>query len=437
MRALAIAIVMVALIGGASHAEDRINAVIGDVAGGRGEQTRIRAHLTYVLRLLRTVPATAPRRAALDELERYIARGEFPRRTNDPYDGRRPRFIDDRGVHCAVGHLIASMGEPQLARQINAAHEYDYVREIDDPALVDWAARTGFTLDELAMIQPTYGEMPIDASRASYFVEHSKDSGTVKCARKYPPLAKVSLHLRGKDDRFTATTESKDPFARCLVEYFAKIDDHRDGRGRQVPIEQFDRDVTLELTPIATLFEKAIDYADVAHHCAPRPGPIAREAVIEIASGKEALTIKVTTTPSNAEIEECVVKDLMKRYADQFGPGVWSLHSTRTRPVPIKFSDEQLRKSLEYAGPQYMKDCAPAGLGRKLTITASAKIGDVDLAIALDGGDAPFKICVRDKLSKYLKTAYGGYRIKPDDTAEPYFRVDATVRVTVTVEAER
>lgn len=125
------------------------------------------------------------REAALDELERYIARGEFPRRTDDTFAGRRPRFIDDRGVHCAVGHLIAASGEAELARAINATHEYDYVRDIDEPALVAWAKRAGFTLDELAMIQPTYGEMPIDAHRAQELIERARSRALV-CTRRLP-----------------------------------------------------------------------------------------------------------------------------------------------------------------------------------------------------------------------------------------------------------
>src|SRR4051812_44805745 len=78
------------------------------------EQARIRGHLTAVhdLLVLRetstlTTAQRTRRAAALADLARYAARGEFPRRTGDRYIGIRPRFIDDRGVHCAVGRLIA------------------------------------------------------------------------------------------------------------------------------------------------------------------------------------------------------------------------------------------------------------------------------------------------------------------------------------------
>src|SRR5688500_1415253 len=83
---------------------------------------RIRDHLREALAYVeaRDVSALsasqrAARAASVAALERYIERGEFPRRTGDPYGERRPRFIDDRGVHCAVGFLIAESGAPELA----------------------------------------------------------------------------------------------------------------------------------------------------------------------------------------------------------------------------------------------------------------------------------------------------------------------------------
>jgi hypothetical protein len=430
MRTLAIALVMLAWLGGSTHAEDRINAVIGDVAGGHDEQSRIRSHLTYVLEHLRAKPGRA---ASLDALERYIARGEFPRRTDDAFSGRRPRFIDDRGVHCAVGYLIAASGEPELARTINAKHEYDYVREIDEPALVDWAERAGFTLDELAMIQPTYGELSIDAGRARQLIERAQPTITVACARKHKPLANVTLRLRGKDDRFTAAAEGGGAFARCFAEHATKIDDKKDGRGRQVWIETFESTVTIALDPPAKLFAQQMDHIVVSPDCSPRPGALAREATIEITSNQKALTVKVTTSPSNAEVETCLVKQLVW-YFGQFGAGNWTLHGQRTRSIPTRITDERFKHSIEYAGRDYAKRCAPAGLGQKLTITASARVDDPNFTIALDAGDATFKSCVSDLLLKYLRNVYSGLRTKPDGSLEPYFRIDANVHTRVTVE---
>src|SRR5688500_767163 len=160
MRTLLVALLLLAA---APATADPINAVIGDVSWTHGdpdragEATRIATHLRYVANRLRMRDGGALRATLLDALDEYIARGEFPRRTDDPYAGRRPRFIDDRGVHCAVGYLIARSGHAELARSIDAEHEYAHVAEIDSPALHAWASAHGFTLAELAMIQPGYG----------------------------------------------------------------------------------------------------------------------------------------------------------------------------------------------------------------------------------------------------------------------------------------
>src|SRR5689334_2209251 len=144
---------------------DPINTVIGDASWTAprppaSEVERIQVHLRYVDHVLRArhVVHQAERDAALTSLERYIARGEFPRRTDDAYEGRRPRFIDDRGVHCAVGELIWTSGDPALALAIDRDYEYAYVRDMHSAALVDWADAHGFTIDELATIQPGYTE---------------------------------------------------------------------------------------------------------------------------------------------------------------------------------------------------------------------------------------------------------------------------------------
>ena len=108
-------------------AADPMNAVIGDrgvPVDTTDETSRIRSHLSFVLHALREAHVDlgearrARRAAALGELERYIARGVFPRRMNDAYGERRPRFIDDRGVHCAVADLVAASGAAELARTI-------------------------------------------------------------------------------------------------------------------------------------------------------------------------------------------------------------------------------------------------------------------------------------------------------------------------------
>jgi hypothetical protein len=106
-------------------------------------------------------PRLAARRAHFIEvLSGYRARGEFPQ--NDRYADRLVTiFVDDRGVHCAMGYLMAEDGRADLVAAIRAAKNTGTVWELAaDPTLGPeigaWLATTGLTLFEAARIQPTY-----------------------------------------------------------------------------------------------------------------------------------------------------------------------------------------------------------------------------------------------------------------------------------------
>lgn len=147
-----------------------VNAIVGDagfVAAEHRDPTpedaevaRIRAHLAYVVASLRQTHAPlspallAEREGLLDVLAAYAARGEFP--VNHVYPGRRPVFIDPDGTLCAVGALVAHASGRAAAEAIAARHRYDYVLDMHDSSIDAWAAEHGFTLRELAMIQPSY-----------------------------------------------------------------------------------------------------------------------------------------------------------------------------------------------------------------------------------------------------------------------------------------
>jgi hypothetical protein len=143
------------------------------------EQERVRTHLAFVeqhLQMLPTDHLTQAQRAArarhLARLREYWVAGRFPRNDGHP-DARRPTFIDDTGAICAVGYLI----EQELGRAVLAdiaAHEkYDFIAQIDDPALHAWQPTSGLTMTELAMIQPSYHwEEPIEPPRRPYPPPH-------------------------------------------------------------------------------------------------------------------------------------------------------------------------------------------------------------------------------------------------------------------------
>jgi hypothetical protein len=125
------------------------------------EHAWIRLHLQLVEQTLRNrgVPHLNPqqasnRRKCLDELRGYWRAGNFP--VNERYAYRTPIFIDDRDNFCAVGYLVKASGFEQVSRKIAATTNLAYVKDMHYPELNSWAADHGFTVDELAWIQPAY-----------------------------------------------------------------------------------------------------------------------------------------------------------------------------------------------------------------------------------------------------------------------------------------
>lgn len=125
------------------------------------EAARIAEHLRRVAeRLAARTPMSVDegpcqrRRALIDTLVAYADRGRFPR--NHAVPGRTPVFIDERGVACAVGQLMVSSGHAALAERIHQEMNLAYIHSIGLPEVAFWAKDHGFTIDELAWIQPTY-----------------------------------------------------------------------------------------------------------------------------------------------------------------------------------------------------------------------------------------------------------------------------------------
>lgn len=126
------------------------------------DRLRIQQHLSQVEQRLRAAPVAAltpsaqlARARSLDELHRYWQAGVFPRNSRHP-EQRRPYFIDDEGRACAVGALIQRSGHQALARRIDETFHNDYVPDMNDAELLAWAGAHGFSVAELALIQPEY-----------------------------------------------------------------------------------------------------------------------------------------------------------------------------------------------------------------------------------------------------------------------------------------
>lgn len=126
------------------------------------DRWRIQRHLARVERYLRLkdtshlVPSQrALREQSLDALHGYWMAGVFPRNANHPGE-LRPYFIDEGDRACAVAFLLQAAGDGELARAVDRGFHNAYVQEMNDPRLAIWAARAGFEVSDLALIQPAY-----------------------------------------------------------------------------------------------------------------------------------------------------------------------------------------------------------------------------------------------------------------------------------------
>lgn len=121
----------------------------------------IQIHLLHVEQVLRSRNTNRLSRESqlkrlelLTVLHEYALANKFPR--NLHYSFQTPVFIDDFGTHCAVGFLMKQSGYEQLALNISTTENLAYVREITASGVAEWAQEHGFTINELAWIQPGY-----------------------------------------------------------------------------------------------------------------------------------------------------------------------------------------------------------------------------------------------------------------------------------------
>lgn len=119
------------------------------------DRQRIQEHLKWVECILRSRSNSSEARSEmLDVLQRYWMRNVFPKNTK--HAQRQPYFIDRYGTACAVGYLIQKSGHEDFAARIARENNYAYIGEMTYPELPQWAQAHGFSLDELAWIQPGY-----------------------------------------------------------------------------------------------------------------------------------------------------------------------------------------------------------------------------------------------------------------------------------------
>lgn len=138
----------------------------------RTENETIEVHLAQVEERLRAQEGSGQRAHLLAALTGYRHNGVFPHnhvsesgRTRpvevegafDDRPGATPVFVDEHDTPCAVAHLMRVSGATELVDRIQRTRNTAYVHElVDVPGVGEWVASSGFTLDELAQIQPGY-----------------------------------------------------------------------------------------------------------------------------------------------------------------------------------------------------------------------------------------------------------------------------------------
>ncbi len=443
-------LLVIALLGVPSlaAADDPINAIIGDVswtsAAEGSEVDRIRAHLAFVEGRLRAhPPALAPdqrtrRQAALDALARYREAGLFPRRTGDPYPGRRPRFIDDRGVHCAVGEMIRATGHAELARRIDERFEYAFVEQITEPGLVEWAARYGFSVRELAMVQPSYSPVPNDELIESE-VEMATERITLECAKEHEPADSFRLRVlyRPHDQVSFRSIRWFDGFVQCFLEKARETIRIGGGAYDQEPhrVRTWMR-VRVE-SPQAILERRlaAIDLGSDRTPCFPRPGAVPEQVVVRVRVDDQGLHAEATTTPSNEAVDECLEAHVAERL-EAFGPGRWRLDAQVEQAVEPRVSSERVQQALESYVPGFATECWSEGEPERVTVRATGERDAEDLRFTIEGGGEPFRACMEPKLRERLRQMLGTHVAQPDGTRTPYFRLDVDARGSVSIDVE-
>ncbi len=134
----------------------------------QSDQAYIQTHLTHVLEVLKSNSVDhlsedqlASRLKLIEELDVYRQAGLFP--MNYYRKERIPVFIDEHNTHCAVGYLLMKTGFDEVAQRIAANENYAWVKDIEDKALPAWQKASGFTMEELKLIQGAYDYYMPDA----------------------------------------------------------------------------------------------------------------------------------------------------------------------------------------------------------------------------------------------------------------------------------
>jgi len=237
-----------------------VNAVLGDISSPGKENVWLRSkeriinHLRYVEKYLReqtehmfiSAGCKQKRIECLGHLHEYTEAGEFPSKFVLPkeestkteiLDPRIPCFVDDSGVPCAVAYLMKNTVGSEVVNYVNSKYRFSFISDIPSSELEPWSSTFGFTIQELAMIQPNYpltiGSDPeqIEALRRRYQWNVCLICLMCFLALLFPPGAMYWLlrkakkyYLEHKDDRSEArVADAQVNYRECKKHFWINI----------------------------------------------------------------------------------------------------------------------------------------------------------------------------------------------------------------------
>ncbi|HET9250481.1 MAG TPA: hypothetical protein VFP58_00020, partial [Candidatus Eisenbacteria bacterium] len=184
MKRYALAAIALVLTSFLVASSPRPSATVG------AEVERIQVHLAGAERLLesRDLATLTPdqkraRAIHVSRLREYRDRGVFPHNHDFPGE-RRPYFVDEHGVLCAMAYLISKSGRDDIVRLVEQSRNNATVMELaTDPAigpvLAVWLDEAGLTVAEAQRIQPEYGWGSVGLEEETISTEYAAASGLV------------------------------------------------------------------------------------------------------------------------------------------------------------------------------------------------------------------------------------------------------------------
>lgn len=415
-----------------------VNAAIGDASWleeygeppseSASESQRLAVHLRHVHAMLvrrdvEALPFAAQARRAhlLRVLTEYAEAGRFPQRGADEYEGRRPKFIDAQGVHCAVGHLIASSGHAPLAQTIAHDENFAYVDEIRTSGLMAWATEHGFMRSELAMIQPRYSAPPTAASTRRKIEQASEHIGLV-CAQSHSTLTSFDIRVIGEMGPIRVSAEGQDPFVECFIERVQNLE--RGGGAYSGQAEPYAFEMHIEARPPREVLRSrltALNLDPRSTGCGPRSGDVTSWARVDVKVGRQGRRVEVRTAPRNVEVAQCLAEWIHAHFQlAVFTGGAWNLNVRLPKQIGPVMSSERLE--LERVEEQV----------EHLVVDMRGVVGAEDFEVTSSAGSEAFQSCVRDGVRVFLRQQFQTRR----PNAAAYFRIDADVHATLEFDVE-